>query len=475
MCGALVWQAAVCDGQPPPSKAEGSPGSIHRQVPEGTPLRLYIAKRVWFRLNAPVTAALIEPLWAFDQVVVPVGTIAKGHISSLQNIPKMARAAALLNGDFTPLKKAEVTFTELTFPDGRTMSLDTEPSLGLATIYSPKRQVPNASKKPKSAGGNSVRVRLEQQVKTEITARTVPVVEAVRGKNKKEWLGEFLLSKLPYHPQWYRARTRFDAELRQPLEFGIASAPQERLAGLGSLSTSGNVAQLRLLSAVTSLDAQRGDAVEAILSQPIYSSSHMLVLPEGTRFSGKVTLTQRARYFHRSGKIRFSFDSVRVPQIGLLPPELEGEGIQGQLAAIEANSNAVKIDGEGTAKAAESKTRLLELGLAGLIAANAADPGGETAAGVTATTTEAGNVGGRALGGFSGLGLVGTAMSFGPRAIGVGLGYYGLAWSAYSNVIARGSETVFKKNTAMVIHFGPTRTAATSEPRPRVIGSTKQK
>lgn len=46
---------------------------------------------------------------------------------------------AMVGGDFTPLKRAQVSFTSLTLPDGRTMPLDTEESLGLRTIYVPPR------------------------------------------------------------------------------------------------------------------------------------------------------------------------------------------------------------------------------------------------------------------------------------------------------------------------------------------------
>jgi hypothetical protein len=34
------------------------------------------------------------------------------------------------------------------------------------------------------------------------------------------------------------------------------------------------------------------------------------------------------------------------------------------------------------------------------------------------------------------------------------LGYYGLAWSVYSNVIGRGAEVEFEKNAMMDIKFG---------------------
>ena len=44
-----------------------------------------------------------------------------------------------------------------------------------------------------------------------------------------------------------------------------------------------------------------------------------------------------------------------------------------------------------------------------------------------------------------------------PVYAGAALGFYGLAWSVYSNVISRGSEVHFEKNAAIEIRFG-TRT-----------------
>ncbi|MBV9303471.1 MAG: hypothetical protein JOY53_15280, partial [Acidobacteriaceae bacterium] len=77
------------------------------------------------------------------------------------------------------------------------------------------------------------------------------------------------------------------------------------------------------------------------------------------------------------------------------------------------------------------------------------DTGKQTAAG-----TGSANGSGRALGGFSGFGLLGIAAAQGPHQIAAGLGFYGLAWSVYSTVISRGGEVRFQKNTAMAIRFG---------------------
>jgi len=57
-------------------------------------------------------------------------------------------------------------------------------------------------------------------------------------------------------------------------------------------------------------------------------------------------------------------------------------------------------------------------------------------------------------GGGSGFGLLGAAVSQSSPYVGMAFGYYGLAWSVYSNVVARGGEVQFDKNAMIDIRFG---------------------
>jgi len=74
---------------------------------------LYLTKRVSKRLAAPVEAKLLEPVFAFDREVIPAGTVALGKVSRTQPITKWPRIRAILNGDFTPLRRAQVEFNTL--------------------------------------------------------------------------------------------------------------------------------------------------------------------------------------------------------------------------------------------------------------------------------------------------------------------------------------------------------------------------
>jgi hypothetical protein len=63
------------------------------------------------------------------------------------------------------------------------------------------------------------------------------------------------------------------------------------------------------------------------------------------------------------------------------------------------------------------------------------------------------NVAGRTLGGGLGFGLLGTIAAQSSRNVGAALGYYGLAWSVFSTVVARGHEVQLDKNAVVDIGF----------------------
>jgi hypothetical protein len=428
------------------------------KIEAGTPLRLYLTERVSYGAHDNFQAKFAEAVWAFDRIVIPAGTVAEGHISELKPVPRMVRASAMAVGNFTPLKRAEAAFTLIVLPDGRQMHIATRESLALPTIFVPPRpgKSQKPAKPPPSGKVGAARGFIEQQartqLRTQLNGRTGGLFDMIRGPNKREWLEEFLLNKLPWRPQWYRRGTRFDAVLEKPLDFGQVQIPRQELQRIATEPPADSVAEMRILSTVSSADAHVGDRLDGVLAAPLFTADHKLVLPEGTRVTGKITLARRARSLHRGGKLRFLIDDLQVPEMNALAaPSPVVEPVRAQLIAVEADPGNTKVDGEGTAKATESKTRLLRPVIAGLVAAKSLD---NDAGKQTASGSGSPNTAGLALGGFSGFGLFGIALSRGPAAIGSALGFYGLGWSVYSNVISRGHEVVFQQNTAMAIRFG---------------------
>jgi hypothetical protein len=413
-------------------------------------------------MGAPVQAKFAAPVWSFDRIVIPAGTVALGHVTRLQPVPRMVRASAIMGGNFTPLKGAEVSFTKLILPGGKNIEIQTRESLG-SGIYAPPR--PNkrhrASKKHALGGKAGQLSRLaKSQMNSQINARTQGLWSVVRGQNRREWAEEFLLNKLPYRPQWYRSGTLFNAVLTSGLDFGDIAVAPRYLQSVGTQPAPDSVAEMRILSNLSSADAHAGDRMDGILSAPVFSADHKLILPQGTRVIGKITLAQHARLLHRGGKLRFIIEDMQPPKFAQPAVNLQTVSdppaqrpVRAQLAAVQADPKKLKVDDEGTARATESKTRLLRPVVAALVAAKSLDndAGKQSASGNMSGSP---NTGGLMLGGFSGFGTFGMLAARGPAFIGSALGFYGMAWSVYSNVVARGSEVNFPKNTAVAIRFG---------------------
>ena len=447
-------------------------------VPAGAPLRLYVTKRIPKRIGAPVEAKLLDPLYAFDRQVVPAGVRVVGHVSRLESLSRGERFSAILGGDLTPLHLADIEFTTLVMPDGRQIPLDTVETSGFdarVPLRPPKEQTqrepdPHASLLARG------KQKLEDQIHAQI--QRVESVPDILRSEKRETVTQFLMSELPYHPQYIPSRTRFDAELRKPLVFGSEIVKPAALA-LGSEPAADSVVKARIITPLNSSSSQIGEAVQAVLVQPLFTADHKLVLPEGTVIDGTVVVVRQARSFHRGGQLRFKFQKIELPAEAAAL-ESAGAAIHGAPAAdrppaklqIRAEATLqsaestgkvpLKVDSEGGVQSKESKKRFIAPALSAMIARSAAD----NDAGRMRNGTVVGpnsNVGGRTLGGASGFGLLGTAASQTSRFVGAAFGYYGMAWSVYTNVIARGTEVQFGKNAMIDIRFNSRTPAVRSK------------
>jgi len=173
------------------------------------------------------------------------------------------------------------------------------------------------------------------------------------------------------------------------------------------------------------------------VSQPLLEGRQM-ILPEGSRLKGVVLQVQPARRMKKPGQLRIAFRE-------LVPPDGIQQKVEATLAAVQAGKNAnVKLDSESGAEATNSKTRYAATALSLALAAASAhvDRDGDGT-----------SPGARAAGGANGFKLVGMALGIlvRSRPLGYTMGAYGAGISVYSHFIARGSEVVFPKNTAMEI------------------------
>jgi hypothetical protein len=469
---------SLCSGIGSAGGPAGPERKIPLVIPPGAPLRVYLTRRISKRLGAPVEGKLIEPLYAFDRQVAPAGTKVLGHVSEVAPVARGQHFAAILNGDFTPLHVAKIQFTALVMPDGSQKPIDTVASVGSTSIFDPAAKKPKQPAKttPKNGGVvASAESKVRDQIDSRIaTVKSIPVM--VRRPDKKEMLYDFVMMKLPYHPQYWRRGTRFDPELRAPLDFGSEEVPEAALSRLGSEPPADSVVHARLVTPLGSAASKLGEPVEAVLEQPLFTPDHKLVLPEGTRLDGAVVLARRARWLHRSGQLRFNFKDIELPPEVIAPPagpmlvpgpkipqrKLEIRTEATLQAAESSGKTPVQVDSEGGVKAKDSKRRFIAPAISFWIANRAGDTdAGHMHQGVAQGPNA--NVGGRTIGGGAGFGLLGAAVSQSSVYVGMAFGYYGLAWSVYSNVLERGGEVEFEKNSSIDVRFNTRAPAGASK------------
>jgi hypothetical protein len=305
-------------------------------------------------------------------------------------------------------------------------------------------QLQSASRKKKQGGKPRNRAvgMVIDRAKQEIDAKTRVAIDVVKSPGKWERLKEIALAKLPYHPQWLPAGTRFYPELQKPLDFGPAAIPISSLDHVGSQPPPDSVVYARLVTPLDSATTQKGASVEAIICQPLFSPDRQLILPEGSMLTGTVVQVQPARRFKRTGRLRYVFQRIE-------PPAGHIQNVEGSLEGAEVDSQAhLKVDAEGGTRTTESKWRYVVPAISVLLTTSAvhqdeADNG-----------TVAANTGAQTGAGAVSLGLIGGVIGRFSRPFAVTAGFYGAALSVYSNFLARGREVVFPKNAALTVRFG---------------------
>jgi hypothetical protein len=438
-------------------------------VPAGVPLRLYLSRRVPKKAGAPVEAKVLDPVYAFDRQVIPAGAVVRGRVAQVKAVSKGDRMRAIFGGDFTPLHTAPIEFTTLVMPDGREMPLRTAENAGLNSIYSPHPARKHKTAAPQNTGVLGAGKQKAQDAIQAQMDRVRSIPSMVRGPDKKDMVEDYLMAKLPYHPQYVRKGTRFDVELLDPLSFGSEAVAPGSLAQAGTQPPADSVGHARLVTVLDSASSKPGEAVEAVLAAPVFSADHKLILPEGTRLEGTVVAARRARWFHRAGRLRFNFKEIELPEevvrlqetAPVAAPVADPRPAQETLKVrTEANLQAaestgktpLKVDSEGGVQAKESKTRFLAAAAALMVARNAGDNDAIRNSNHQ-VVGQSQNVGGRTIGGGFGFGLLGMGIAQSSRWVGAAFGYYGMAWSVFSTVIARGSEVQFGKDAMVDVRF----------------------
>jgi len=432
----------------------GSPGAVVLEVPAGTPLPVVLDKEVRIRkAGQPIHGKIAEPVYAFDKLVVPAGSEVTGSVTRIAGVPALKRTLAALDTNFTPARDVEITFDQLTLPDGRRVPLRTRVSpasqgvLQFATATDTKNQnkggKENAAVKLASAKASETKQEINREWKT--------AKQEVTSPGKMHRVKRFIIAGLPLHPQYFDAGTRFNAELLDALNFGTEELTPEKVHMVGTPPADGSIIHALLKTPLSSATVQKGETVEAVMTEPLITNDQ-LVLPEGTLLKGSVLQVQPARRLHRNGQLRIVFHQI-------VPPKSAEQQVEASLEGVEVKDDEnLSLDSEGGAQATTPKTRYLTTGISLALAAVSFLPDADAGS----TGQSVGEIGGRAANGASGfhvIGLVAAALVR-SRPLASAFGVYGASMSVYDHFLSRGHDVVYPKDTAMAIGFGSRVTGA---------------
>src|SRR5271163_2437089 len=133
--------ASTVDSQLPSASADANnavsapPETVPLVVPKGMAVQIALDKDVRIRkVGQPISGHVVEPVYAFDKLVVPVGTTVTGRITKIEEISNGKRALSALDAEFTPAHKIDVEFTEFVLPDGKHLPIHTRVTPGSGQV-----------------------------------------------------------------------------------------------------------------------------------------------------------------------------------------------------------------------------------------------------------------------------------------------------------------------------------------------------
>src|SRR5271154_60371 len=125
-CACAGWASAQ-DGPPgptldsrlPAASADANKGApvpletVPLIIPKGMAVQIALDKEVRIRkVGQSISGHVVEPVYAFDKLVVPAGTTVTGQIINIGDVSKGERTLDALNAEFTPARRIDVEFNE---------------------------------------------------------------------------------------------------------------------------------------------------------------------------------------------------------------------------------------------------------------------------------------------------------------------------------------------------------------------------
>jgi hypothetical protein len=214
--------------------------TIALSVPTGTPLQIALDREVRVKkVGQTVQARLMQPVYAFDQLVLPAGAQVNGHVARIGSPGGKRLMLSILNADFTPTRPIEVAFDDILLADGRHLPLRVELVPGSGQVI---RLIDSSSAKGAPAK-NPVSAKMD-----EAKQQWKQVMSQVKQPGKMHRALRIGIAQLPVHPQYIDAGTLYYAELQEPLKFGDESRKEEALQAIGTLPSPGSLVRASLVT-----------------------------------------------------------------------------------------------------------------------------------------------------------------------------------------------------------------------------------
>jgi hypothetical protein len=371
---------------------------------------------------------LTQPVYAFDHLVLPLGTGVQGHIAKIGGPGKKQLTLSILNGDFTPERPIQVSFDQITLADGRRMPLRVAVVPGSGQLIRLVDAGSTPGGPPKS--GLSAKVAEAKQ-------EWHQAMQQVEQPGKMHRALRIGMAQLPVHPQYIDAGTLYYADLQEPLDFGSERVKEQELQSIGTPPPPGSLVRASLITSLDSGTTKHGAAVQAVVSKPLFSGDRLIV-PQGTLLNGSVLQVRPARRLKHNGELRIAFHELVLPSGAAFRVDTTLKAIQA------AESYSPSLDQEGGAKATNPKSRYVTTGISVSLAMIGS--GGKN---------DVGNAG-PAAGGATAFRLVGIAVGLAVRShtLAILMSAYGGSRSIYTNFFGRGRDISFPRDTSMEIGFG---------------------
>ncbi|MFC5861876.1 TrbI/VirB10 family protein [Acidicapsa dinghuensis] len=393
-------------------------------LPAGTSMQVEVLRNYPMKAGEALDGELVYPIYADGRLVASAHTHVRGNVTSLEP-DQRTRWHGRLRGDFTPFHIASVQFNEIDLPG------DLQPIKALpVSDGAPVLHLTTPGVAPKRSFFIRQMATLKDQLHNQAALITAPGL--------KDRALQMLYHQLPYHPERIRAKTAWTFELAEPVTLTAVPPVQTDTEARAQGKPETWHVNATLDQGISSATAKTGDAVTALVVEPVVDKDRQLVIPQGSKLLGHVTYAKPARSLGRNGKLRFTFQSIQFPT-GM------GTQIEGALAgASTEKTQDLKLDAEGTVSPRNQSSAVAPL-LLTLLAGRALDDDGN----LTAQTGVASN----------GFGLVGRVAGIAARDrnVAASIGFYAAGLSFYENFLRPGHDVVFRKDTRIEIQTTPLR------------------